>query len=489
MATRYELPLEPEQPAPEGIQSPSRRPALPQSILAANALWFCQLRWIVVAILAAYGILNFVPRLATSLGLRAPGPWPFIVAAILAAANTVFAMHARRARRNAAGCRMNLWVQIVSDLILLTVVVHFSAELQSIVSFAYLFHIVLACIFFDRRQSFGVLALALVLYAVALALDAYGIAPAAPVFAQPFAVAPGPEPLRWMEAFLFCLFCLVIWTLASRLSERVRERDNALSALNRSLIAAQEAKAKHMLRTTHELKAPFAAIQANVQLLTKGYCGELPEAAMDILSRIDTRSRRLANEIQEMLQLANLRSAEPDSLNWQEANVDAIVEWCAQQIQPLAAERKVSMDLDLQPARARLVEEQVRMLFSNLLANAVNYSHLEGRVTVRCQPRPDGGARVTIRDGGIGIEPDKLPMIFDEYYRTDRAAQHNKTSSGLGLAIVRHIAQTHRVRIAVQSEPDAGAEFTLDFPSPAARDYAQADEPANQTDERATRRR
>ncbi len=104
------------------------------------------------------------------------------------------------------------------------------------------------------------------------------------------------------------------------------------------------------------------------------------------------------------------------------------------------------------------------MLFSNLLSNAILYSHEGGAVKVRCEPRKDGGAQVIIEDNGIGIEADKLPRIFEEYYRTDRAAQFNRSSSGLGLAIVRHIALTHGVRIRVESEPDRGTTFILDFP-------------------------
>jgi signal transduction histidine kinase len=111
------------------------------------------------------------------------------------------------------------------------------------------------------------------------------------------------------------------------------------------------------------------------------------------------------------------------------------------------------------------VDEQVRVLFSNVLANAVNYSFRNGQVQVACGEQPGGGARVVIRDHGIGIEPDKLPLIFAEYYRTDRAAQHNASSSGLGLAIVRHVAQTHRIHITVESEVDKGTEFRLEFPT------------------------
>ncbi len=80
---------------------------------------------------------------------------------------------------------------------------------------------------------------------------------------------------------------------------------------------------------------------------------------------------------------------------------------------------------------------------------------------MQCSPAEAGGATVTIEDQGIGIPADKLPRIFDEYYRTDEAVRHNKQSSGLGLAIVRHVAQTHGIGIRVESGPDVGTSFKV----------------------------
>jgi signal transduction histidine kinase len=68
---------------------------------------------------------------------------------------------------------------------------------------------------------------------------------------------------------------------------------------------------------------------------------------------------------------------------------------------------------------------------------------------------------VAVADRGIGIPADKLPHIFEDYYRTDEAVRHNKQSSGLGLAIVRHVAQEHGIRIRVESRPGVGTTFYL----------------------------
>jgi signal transduction histidine kinase len=104
-------------------------------------------------------------------------------------------------------------------------------------------------------------------------------------------------------------------------------------------------------------------------------------------------------------------------------------------------------------------------LFVNLLSNAVIYSDENGQVHISCRPAPDSGPIVTIADQGIGIPADKLPHIFEEHYRTKEAVRHNKESSGLGLAIVRNVAEMYRIRVRVESRPGFGTKFELTFPA------------------------
>ena len=82
---------------------------------------------------------------------------------------------------------------------------------------------------------------------------------------------------------------------------------------------------------------------------------------------------------------------------------------------------------------------------------------------VECTRVDEKEAVITIEDEGLGIPEDKLPNIFDEYYRTDEAVVHNKGSSGLGLTIVKNVAQIHDIKIKVESRPSSGTKFTLRF--------------------------
>ncbi|MCD6364936.1 MAG: HAMP domain-containing histidine kinase, partial [Planctomycetes bacterium] len=256
---------------------------------------------------------------------------------------------------------------------------------------------------------------------------------------------------------------IIVWYLVSHLSALVRERDTQLEETNERMAAALKERAQHLLVTTHELKSPFAAIHANAKLLQEGHCGTLPDCAVDITRRISARCRRLTAVIQEMLQLANLTSASQSELHWQRVDLRDILRWCIDQVGPRAQQRKITFAETIESAHVRGVVDHLKILFTNLLSNAVTYSHPGGCVRVRCAINASGEPVTTVSDDGIGIPAEKLPRIFEEHYRTNEAVKHNKESSGLGLAIVRQVAQMHKIHLQVESADGKGTTFRLRF--------------------------
>jgi signal transduction histidine kinase len=440
---------------------------LPEALLVQNTLWFCRFRWLVIAAFVAYGAVGLFPGLTARFEIRAPGVWPFAIAGILVLSNCAFLFLART-KTSSIRITANLWSQIITDLAVLTVVVYFVGSLETNIAFAYLFHIVLSCVFFSRRQSLIVTALAISMFAVCTGAEyVLKILPSMSVFAIPTLEQRAQTPLTVLTInFLLAVtIWLVVWYLASHLSFMVRERDFELAEANRRLITAQQERSRHMLATTHQLKAPFAAIHSNAQLLLQGYCGDIPDEAMQVIRRIVARCRRLTAEIQEMLQLANLGSASQESpLKTKMVSTELLL-WCMSQVDPMARERGVVFKTDIRPVALVGSEDHFKMLFVNLLSNAAVYSYENGHVRVSCRRGPHSEPVVAIADNGIGIASDKLPHIFEEHYRTKEAVRHNKESSGLGLAIVKNVAEMYGIRIRVESHPGSGTRFELRFPT------------------------
>jgi len=460
----YDLPMR-EPPDAVSADSALLPPESDESILRRHEKWFCSMRWLAIAALAALGVIGLTAKaLVAPLGFHLEPGWPFLVAGVLLVLNAAYLLMARRAERStrhAMHDRRGLWVQIILDLAAVTVVVHYVGSVATFAPFIYLFHIVMACIFLPYAQSLVVTLAAMGMYLTSLLLEGTGV------------IAPGsvldrnaiPQPVQAWHAGAVMFVSGTVWYLASRLANALRQRDKRLSAINRRLVAATEERAGHMLSTTHQLKAPFAAIHANTQLLLGGHCGPLSIEAVAVVEKIAVRCEMLSRGIKAMLQLANLRSAAQDTPSPVPLDVSAVIRACLAGLQPQAAKRGIVFEEELSPAAVKAVQDHAAMIIENVLSNAINYSRDGQRVSVSSRAKPAGGAVVVVRDSGIGIRPEILPRIFDDYFRTTEAAAHNHASTGLGLAIVRQSALAGRIGVRVESAPSLGTVVTLDFPS------------------------
>lgn len=436
-------------------------------LLLSNISWYCSLRTKVILSFIIFGLLDSCTSLSSCFGLRSSILWPFFIAALLTFTNVCFRMHIHFLRKKSfsKALSVNLWLQIISDLLIVTATVHLVGSLETYIPFIYLFHIVLACIFLAPKESFCLTLFSCLLYTICIALEMTGILSPSSLYVEgkirSFLLEnSGPSFLNIL--FVFGIF-FVIWYLTSYLASLLRRREKDLERINEKLVAVQKEKMKYMLHTTHELKAPFAAIQMNAQLLLKGYCGDLSEDARETVEQIEERSKRLAHMIQEMLQLSNLRSPQ-EAFVPQEIEVASVMDACVKQVQQIADEYAITVEKNLEPTTIYGVQEHIKMLFINLLTNAIYYSFRGGKIHLEIhKDAASQEVRVRIQDHGIGIPPEKMPKIFEEYYRTEEAVAHNKNSTGLGLAIVRHIAQTHGISIRVESSVGEGTAFILTF--------------------------
>ena len=467
-STRYELPLDPIGGIVEEQDRSSLTDAISEEALEANTLWFCRLRWLIISILAGFGVLTVLEGPTTSLGLRTNAIWAFVCAGILVVCNIAYLIHLRLIGQSPTPrvIHANLWTQIVLDLIVLTGVVHFVGSLETNIANAYLFHIVLSCIFFTPRQSSIVTMLACVMFLVCVLAELGGSLPGSHLHLDP-ATRDSIEASNGRVIMLLGSvwgIMLAVWYLASQLSGMLRQNQRDLAETNAQLIESQAERTRHMMHTAHELKSPCSAIYANAKVLIDGYCGDLPADAVGILRKISHRCQGLSTQIQDMLKLANLRSTGTAADKPKKINAARPLKLCIEQVTPTANHRNVTIQAHIQTAMTRCVEEHLAMFFLNLVSNAVNYSHEGGTVHITCKLGSDNRPHVTIRDEGIGIPSEKLPHIFDEYFRTTDAAQHNRGSSGLGLAIVQQIAQEHRIDLAVESRPGKGTIFQAILP-------------------------
>jgi signal transduction histidine kinase len=187
----------------------------------------------------------------------------------------------------------------------------------------------------------------------------------------------------------------------------------------------------------------------------------------DILGKIDDRASGMAGLILDVLKLERLKAAARDPNNQEHVNIGAVIRKCIDKLGPIANSRHITINHSTEDFLVECIPNQLEILFENIISNAIIYSYNGGVVEIVSNfNRESSSAVITVIDHGIGIGDKDLPHIFDEYFYAPRAALHNRTSSGIGLSIVKTVAENNKLHIKVSSEHEVGTAFSVLFQYP-----------------------
>ena len=214
---------------------------------------------------------------------------------------------------------------------------------------------------------------------------------------------------------------------------------------------------------SHELKTPLASIRAYAETLKLGALND-PENNMRFVERIEAQADILNQQIQDLIQLARVESAQTA---FEIIKID-LQKLCQQCVDMFASQAKsLKVELSLQRFDGTLeIEadyEAVRTIINNLISNALHYTPQRGSVTVMLT-QDDRMATINVIDTGIGISQEHQSRIFERFYRVDKARSRDMGGTGLGLAIVKHLAQAFGGNVELQSEAGEGSTFSIHFP-------------------------
>lgn len=224
--------------------------------------------------------------------------------------------------------------------------------------------------------------------------------------------------------------------------------------------AAFERQRNFIADASHELRTPVAVVRADAEVLARSLRGLDPEDAQ-ILQDLVHESTFLAHMIDQLIAAARMEG-KGAPLKAEPMDLAALVRDAARAIAPLAAEKDISLQVDIQPEAIPMAGDmaQVRLALMGLLDNAVKYNRAGG--TVRIVARGEGPwATVSITDTGPGLSEQDQKRVFERFYRGDGARASGVHGSGLGLAIARQVARQHGGDVTLQSRLGEGTTATL----------------------------
>ncbi|WP_309615395.1 ATP-binding protein [Salinibacterium sp.] len=212
---------------------------------------------------------------------------------------------------------------------------------------------------------------------------------------------------------------------------------------------------------SHELKTPIGAVGLLAEALVSA--SSEPEQVKRFAKRLTKESERLARITQEIIELSRLQST--DALSEAElVDIDHVVAMAIDQNR-VAAESDGVQLVTKAKSGAQVYGDEALLVTAlhNLIANAIQYSPKRSRVGVGVSSR-DGVVEIAVTDQGAGIPADEIDRVFERFFRGDPARSRITGGSGLGLSIVKHVAQNHSGDVRVWSQPGNGSTFTIRLP-------------------------
>jgi len=261
-------------------------------------------------------------------------------------------------------------------------------------------------------------------------------------------------------------------------SYRIRRMNYQLALARDQAEEARRLKSQFAANISHELRTPLNLIVGFTELMFRSpeyYGAKLPPAYMRDLGIVYRNARHLQDLVDDVLDLSRIEAARMGLLR-EETDPGELIREVVETARGLVESRGLELHLQIPKHLPRLWIDpvRVRQVLFNLLNNAARFTE-EGSVTVRAEVS-DGHLLISVEDTGVGIAPEDIPRVFEEFRQLDGSTRRRHGGAGLGLAISKHFVELHGGRIWVESEMGKGSTFS--FILPLHREDAEGEQPA-----------
>jgi signal transduction histidine kinase len=261
--------------------------------------------------------------------------------------------------------------------------------------------------------------------------------------------------------------------LNDQLEERIRratveleERNRRLEWQSYELQKASRLKSEFLANMSHELRTPINVILGYTSLMRERIYGVLTDQQDEALSKTYQTSQHLLELINDILDLSKIEAGKMP-LHLEAVFVQEVIAELSESVLPMVRGRKLTYHTEVEPELRAISTDRTKLkqVLLNLLSNAIKFTQ-EGSVTVVASPLEGGaGVRISVADTGIGIKPEHLDAIFEDFRQVDQSHTKEYGGTGLGLSITKKLLALLGGVVRVESTYGAGTRFTIDLPS------------------------
>lgn len=242
----------------------------------------------------------------------------------------------------------------------------------------------------------------------------------------------------------------------ARLFKALEERVSLLQSTANTAVVSEQIEEQVLKNSVREIQQPLKSIKENVNLLLSKGMGRLNNEQRDVLEKTQQR----LSSIQRIVEVMQSTSGKHDKTSGNHTNLNNVIFDTVQRLQPVARQGGITLSAEL-PGRPLIVlanETQISKVLEGLISNAIKFSLQGGSVIVRADTPNENTARVEVHDKGVGIDPKRLPLIFNQTQEGGTTAERFG-GVGIGLPLINDIITKNGGKLWAESQPGQGAVF------------------------------
>ncbi|MBI5823499.1 MAG: PAS domain S-box protein [Chloroflexi bacterium] len=258
------------------------------------------------------------------------------------------------------------------------------------------------------------------------------------------------------------------------LERRVKERTAQLHAANTALEKASKLKDEFLASMSHELRTPLNGVISLSESLREGTYGEISPRQNKVLDVIGESGHHLLELINDILDLSKIE-ADKLTLQYETLNLKAICEASLSMVSETARKKKlkISTSITSEPQTIHADGRRLKQMLVNLLGNAVKFTPPGGSIGLEVLQEHEHALRFTVWDTGIGIPAAQVEKLFNPFVQLDSSLARPYEGTGLGLALVRRLADMHNGSVGLESVEGEGSRFYFIIPTLTARNVLE----------------
>ena len=434
---------------------------VPYHVLFAK--WFIRIRWIAIIFLffSTYLVKNIFNIFILDLPLYLLS----ITLLILNGLHTIILkwISVKQNKKVLSWIKREIHFQIITDLIILTLLLHYSGGIENPVIIFYFFHIIIASSIFSPLESYLLTAFAIILLAVLTFLECYNIIPHYNLKGFVNHDLYQNRLYIYVAGFIFIFTSFLLVSLTQLIISKSIKIEETYVKTNMELEKKDKLQHQYVQRVTHDIKGHLAAIISCLKVVKTKIIGGLNEKQEEFVDRAYERTELLLIFVKDLLNLTQKRLKQ--EAEFEEYSIRNTINKVVSSVNVLAKDKSIDFNVTIDNTIQTIIGNPftTEELYTNLLLNAVKYTPTNGHIELIVRNRTDH-IITEVSDSGIGIPQEDIPKVFDEFYRASNVPKDIKTGSGLGLSIVKQIVESHKGRIWVSSEVGIWTKFIFTLP-------------------------